>query len=299
MGCVRDSQRWAARFTPTARPTHEGHAGFPSIFFLPVPGPSFSYGRRAPSGHHNLRCVVITAVQASSSWVAQKRPRDPTSPRAPPARGTHMWPHASAIGHVQQLWPPTRQPSALLPCNYKRGLSPVGTAPRKNSRPPASPTSAPPPHAGDPPTHRQTEAGPPRWRRLDFAYASSTATVSSCRRRSPRRRCGPREVVALEPFDGMPLRWWGGLTADCVWFLPTYRPARALHALHHAAVGRRRGRDRAHPPRVRGRQAQLPQHPRRHQGHAQDEPARSAKKEFRLPFASPRVALQIVSSSDS
>jgi len=135
LGCVRDSQRWAARFTPTARPTHEGHAGFPSIFFLPVPGPSFSYGRRAPSGHHNLRCVVITAV-------------------APLARGTPMWPHASAIGHVQQLWPPTRQPSALLPCNYKRGLFPVGTAPRKNSRPPASPTSAPPPHAGDTPTNR-------------------------------------------------------------------------------------------------------------------------------------------------
>ena len=62
------------------------------------------------------------------------------------------------------------------------------------------------------------------------------------------------------------------------------RSARAVHALHHAAVRRRRGRDRAHSPRVRGRQAQLPQHPLRHQGHAQDEPARSAGASTVLSF---------------
>ena len=62
------------------------------------------------------------------------------------------------------------------------------------------------------------------------------------------------------------------------------RSALAVHALHHASVRRRRGRDRAHPPRVRGRQAQLPQHSRRHQGHAQDEPARSAGASMVLSF---------------
>ena len=174
--------RWTARFTPT------------NTRSLLPPAPPFCHGRRAPLARWPL---LAWSRQCKASWIAQKRPRDPTSPRAP-LGGTYMWPHTSETGHVPQL----ARCVSLVPCNYERDLSP--SAPRKNSRLPRPPSLFTP--AADRHTDKPRQV--PRWRWPAFASASSTATVS-CRRRSLRRRCGPREVVALEPFDGMPLRGWG------------------------------------------------------------------------------------------
>jgi hypothetical protein len=190
LGLVRYARRWAARFTPTddTRTTLVFHPSF-----LPVPGPPFTMGavRHWPPLAWSPLC--------KASWVAQKRPRDPTSPRAPLWAGRTCGPTRQRPDTSSSCGP-TWQPSAL-PCNCERDLFP--SAPRKNSRLPRPPSSS-----RRRPTDIPTNRGRPRWRWLAFASASSTATVS-CRRRSLRRRCGPREVVALEPFDGMPLRGWG------------------------------------------------------------------------------------------
>jgi hypothetical protein len=120
-------------------------------------------------------------------------------------------------------------------------------------------------HAGDRPTPMAARL---RLLLLGGGYGALSQSAAS--------RSAPRGSSASPPaYRSMKCRYErGGLTGRTVPPAFLSRPPRAVHALHHAAVRRRRRRDPAHPPRVRGSQAQLPQHPLRPQGHAQDEPAR-------------------------
>ena len=120
-------------------------------------------------------------------------------------------------------------------------------------------------------------------RRGSLSPAPSTAAPAP---RSPRGRLHSSRSTECRCWTGLflPADFCFVWIARAFFFFSLNRSARAVHALHHASVRRRRGRDRAHPPRVRGRQAQLPQHSRRHQGHAQDEPARSAGASMVLSF---------------
>jgi hypothetical protein len=161
---------------------------------------------RAPLGGTYMwlhTSVMVTTVQ--TSCIEQKEAARPTIPQSR-ARlgGTYMWLHRTRPSPAGRSCPACRQPSPVQVCKCNRDSAsprarpfPVGAWEKQ-----PSPAPAPPLHVGDRPADRQTR-GRPQWRWL--ASASSTATVSCCRR-SLRRRCGPWEVVALEPFDGMPLR---------------------------------------------------------------------------------------------
>ena len=154
------------------------------------------------------------------------------------------------------------------------------------SRPRFRSPPLPTPATNDKPRPAPMAAVAARRLRVLNRRGSLSPALSTAAPRSPRGRLHSSRSTECRCWTGLflPADFCFVWIARAFFFFSLNRSARAVHALHHAAVRRRRGRDRAHPPRVRGRQAQLPQHPRRNQGHAQDEPARSAGASLFLPF---------------
>lgn len=139
----------------------------------------FPWARRAP-------LATFSRGHSNAGLVGRAKEADPTSPRAP-LGGTYMWPHAPAIGHVQQ-W--ARRVSLLL-------LSRAAAASSTFSRRRLGKTAisrvrvAPPPQSSRRrPTDGLTNRGRPLMAsarlRLLFRYGLLSPALAATSRRSSR-----------------------------------------------------------------------------------------------------------------